>query len=210
MLKLRAVVMVLAMIWSYALHAQEIGVPKPQAAKGPQPNFTAWNGSYVDRIDIDVPSFRGIEPDLALVYDSSRGINNFKNVGGELGIGWTLTGLSVIERTAGSFAPSANTEPKSGGRGVPAYGAPGLPPDGFTLDGAELVLCTSIQGPSYTPSCAVPTASGWTAYATRNESYLRIRQNTAANTWEVTSKNGVKSIYVSKEGANPFRWHLTR
>jgi hypothetical protein len=85
MLKLRAIVLLLGMIWSCVGHAQEIGIPKPQAAKGPQPNFTAWNGSYVDSIDIEVPGFRGLEPDLSLVYDSSRGISNFKNVGGNLG-----------------------------------------------------------------------------------------------------------------------------
>jgi RHS repeat-associated protein len=211
MLKLRAMLVMLTMVWSCAVHAQEIGVPKPQAAKGPQPNFTAWNGSYVDRIDIDVPSFRGIEPDLALVYDSSRGISNFKNVGGNLGVGWSLQGLSVIERTAGSIQ-IAGSDPVSSGRGVPAYGAAGLPPDGFTLDGAELVACTDIPNPTSTPSCTVPTVGGWTAYATRNENYQRIRQNSTNNTWEVTSKSGIKSTYVSKEEADPkpFRWYLDK
>ena len=216
MQKLRAVFGLLAIIWSCMANAQEIGIPKPQAAKGPQPNYTAWNGSYVDRIEIDVPSFRGLEPDLALVYDSSRGISNFKNVGGSLGVGWTLQGLSAIERTAGSIKPAAGIDPPSGGRGVPAYDAPGLPPDGFSLDGSELVACVAtatvgaVQNPAATPSCAVPTASGWTAYATRNESYLRIRYNAVGNMWEVTSKSGIKSTYVSKEGADPkpFRWHL--
>ncbi len=211
MLKLRAIVLMLGMIWSCAAQAQEIGIPKPQAAKGPQPSFTAWNGSYVDRIDIDVPSFRGLEPDLALVYDSSRGISNFKNVGGSLGVGWTLQGLSVIERTAGSVL-IAGSDPVASGRGVPAYGAAGLPPDGFTLDGAELVACTDIPNQASTPSCAVqPLPPGdWKAYATRNESYQRIRQNTITNTREVTSKIGIKSTYVSKEAADPkpFRWHL--
>jgi RHS repeat-associated protein len=192
--------------------AQEVGEAPPPEAKSPQPPIAAWNGSYTDRIEIEVPSFRGLEPNLTLTYDSSRGVRNIPSAGGILGIGWSMGGLSVIERTAGSFAPAAGTDVKPGGSGAPAYGAAGLPPDGFMLDGTELVLCAHLQNQASSPSCAMPVASGQTAYTARNETYQRIRQEPATNSWEVTSQAGVKSVYTSLEGSDPsqtFRWHLT-
>ena len=112
---------------SLASLAQEVGVAPPPQSKSPQPPMFAWNGSYSDKIPIDVPSFRGLTPNISLTYDSSRGIRNIPSSGGILGVGWSMGGLSTIERISGSFAPVAGQDIKTGGRGVPAYGAAGMP-----------------------------------------------------------------------------------
>jgi RHS repeat-associated protein len=213
MLKLRAVVMVLAMIWSCALHAQEVGLSPGPRSNSPLPPVTAWNGSYMDRIEIGVPDFRGLEPNLSLTYDSARGIRNTPSAGSILGVGWSIGGLSLIERVAGSQAPVVNADKKPGGRGVPAYGAAGLPLDGFVLDGQELVPCDQIQNPSSSPSCAIVTEAGQLAYTARNETYDRIRQKPIDNTWEITGRNGIKSVYRAffasdTTSSQTFRWYL--
>ena len=153
-------------IFFFTLHAsaQEVGLPPPPA-KGPQAPVTAWNGSYRQNIPLDVPVFRGLEPKLSLSYDSARGVRNVPGAGGLLGIGWSIDGLSVLERASGSPVPAAGVDKAPGGRGVPAYGAAGLPADGFVLDGNELVACAEIQNPASTPSCAVPVAAGQTGFA---------------------------------------------
>src|SRR5262249_13611003 len=51
------------------------------------------NAAFGETIAIDVPAFHGIEPQLALTYDSGRG-------NGPVGVGWRLEGLSVIERAS--------------------------------------------------------------------------------------------------------------
>lgn len=194
------------LIFTSVTNSADVGVGSMPKFNFPQPPLTAWNGSYADRIDIKVPVFRGLEPNLALTYDSARGIRNIPSVGGTLGVGWSIGGLSVIERTGGT---SATPSVKSGGHGVPAYGAASLPADGYALDGAELIECTKVSNPATSPSCLVPIQAGEIAYAARNENYERIRSNAASNTWTVTSKTGIVSMYSSLEGTNPFRWHLT-
>ena len=107
--------------------ADEIAPPAVQESKGPQQPVEAWNGSFVQSIDLEVPAFRGLEPKLSLSYDSARGIRNIPNAGGWLGVGWSVDGLSVIERVSGSAAPAAGTDKKSGGRGLASFGAAGFP-----------------------------------------------------------------------------------
>jgi RHS repeat-associated protein len=197
--------LVVFMTWSSSLWAGE--------SKQPLPPVNAWNGSFTQNIPIVVPKFRGLEPKLSLQYDSSRGIRNIASVGGWTGIGWTIGGLSAIERVSGSPIPAAGQPKLPSGMGAPAWGAPGLPPDSFMLDGAILIPCAEVQNQSSTPSCA---SGGMSAsligYAPRIENYVRIRFNTANNTWEVTAKDGTKQIYGSVEGGtttSTFRWLLT-
>src|SRR5262245_5879153 len=83
-------------------------------------------GAYTDRIDIAVPEYFGIEPQLALVYNSQAGA-------GIAGSGWQLEGGSAIMRTG-----------RNGG--VPSFTAE----DVFMFDGLELVPCA--QTPA-SPSC---------------------------------------------------------
>jgi RHS repeat-associated protein len=194
--------------------AQQVGVPQGPESKGPQVPKTAWNGNYRQSIAFEVPPFRGLEPKLSLSYDSSRGIRNIPNAGGLLGVGWSIDGLSVIERTSGTVFTAGTNKPASG-RGVPAYGAAGFAPDSFALDGEELVPCAQVISPLATPSCAVavaaPPPGGVLAYAPRVENFQRIRQDTTNNTWEITAKEGVRYVYYAFEGgtsATTFRWQL--
>lgn len=167
------------------------------------------NGSFVKVIPIDVPEFRSITPRLELVYDSSSGLRNLPPAGGELGVGWSLRGVSAIQRVSGTIRPVNGENKAPSGRGAPAYGAAGFPADSFLLDGAELVPCSEVAAPGSSPSCAVPAGAG--AWTSRVETYLRIRQMPGSNSWEVTGRDGVRSLYTSLEGVAPeqtFRWHL--
>ena len=190
---------------------QEIAAPQAPESKGPQPPVTAWNGSFRHSIPIEVPAFRGLEPKLALSYDSARGIRNIPSAGGILGLGWSLDGVSVIERVSGSKVPAAGEDKQSSGRGLPAYGAAGMPPDSFSLDGDELIACSEVQTTGSTPSCAVAGGAGETRYAARIENYQRIRQ--VDNRWLVTARDGTVFRYETDEQVSfsqTFRWYLSR
>lgn len=152
----------------------------------------AFFGSYQEDVPIQVPPFHGLEPKLALHYDSSSG-------NGELGVGWSLSGFSTIERA-------------SAGRGAPAYTSNDI----FLLDGLELIPCAAGSlSPSCTtgtvPSC--PTCVG--NYSTRVESYLSIALH-ADDTWTVRQKDGTTStlgsVFRAATAAFPFystfRWGL--
>ena len=161
------------------LAAFVVAVPlPPRAAAEPAPvapaagtGRTGSTGAYSTSIPIEVPDFRGLEPDLELSYDSGTG-NGFA------GMGWTLAGSSFVER-AGP------------GRGVPRYNAADI----FLLDGQELVACTALGG----------------THCTRQQEFLRIRQDTAGDRWEVWDTDGTRSLYtpVYLTGRGTFRWALT-
>lgn len=75
------------------------------------------SGAFMTALTVAVPSFHGLEPSVALKYDSSLG-------NGVLGVGWRLQGDSRIQRV-------------SAGKDSPRYDAT----DRYFLDGAELVVC---------------------------------------------------------------------
>jgi len=75
-------------------------------------------GAYATTVPMDVPSFRGLEPRIALSYSSRAG-------NGIAGVGWRLDASSYIVRSAV-------------GGGVPRYDQT----DRFSLDGNELVACS--------------------------------------------------------------------
>ena len=211
MRKLFSVALFVILFATSSAFGQEISAPQAPESKGPQPPITAWNGSFRYAIPIEVPAFRGLEPKLALSYDSARGIRNIPSAGGILGIGWSLDGVSVIERVSGSKVPAGGQNKESGGRGVPAYGAAGMPADNFSLDGDELISCAQVVGPATTPSCYVPVALGETGYAARIENDKRIRQT--GNRWDVTASDGTIYRYEAYESASfsqTFRWYLTK
>jgi hypothetical protein len=118
-------------------------VPFLGAAEKASEQVNAFYGSLSYRVPIEVPSWYGIEPRLALGY-SSEGRN------GLVGVGWSVSGFSVIERV-------------NAGRGTPRFDTPST--DTYLLDGAQLLACTA---GSTSPSCT----SGGTHF-TREESYLR-------------------------------------
>jgi Salmonella virulence plasmid 65kDa B protein len=90
--------------------------------KQPLQPVNAWNGSFTQSIPIVVPKFRGLEPNLSLSYDSARGIRNIAAVGGWTGVGWTISGLSAIERISGSPIPAVGQPKLPSGMGAPAWG----------------------------------------------------------------------------------------
>ncbi len=75
----------------------------------------SFYGSYQEDVPIEVPAFHGIEPKLSLHYDSSA-------PNGFVGVGWNLTGFSVIERAIP-------------GKGAPKYDGNDI----YLLHGQELV-----------------------------------------------------------------------
>jgi len=83
------------------------------------------SGAFSTSIPIEVPSFRGFQPNLSLSYNSSRG-------NGVVGVGWAFTGFGAIERIGG-------------GGGAPGYDAM----DGYVLGGQRLRIC----GASLSPGC---------------------------------------------------------
>ncbi len=143
-------------------------------------------GAYQDRIDIDVPPFHDLEPELALAYGSGGG-------NGYAGVGWALSGLSVIER-AGH------------GRGAPAYDASDL----WLLDGAILRPCNQPHGPS--ASCD----NGGTHFP-EQERFERIRflpgSDEASTRWEITDGDGTTTTYrpvqLAGNSAKVFRFAVS-
>jgi RHS repeat-associated protein len=182
---------------SYGFSQAANNVTPPTQPKAPE-KFTSWNGSFAYSVDIELPKFRGLKPDLSISYDSTRTARNFSSPGGDIGVGWQLTGLSYIERVQGPIRPGL---PSS--KGVGRYDLiSNMPVDSYMLDGNELVPCSASTSSS--PSCAV---AGQTAFTTRVETYHRIRR-LANNTWQVTNTKGITSLYTSSEAA-PFRWHIS-
>jgi len=129
------------------------------------------NGSFTYSIDIKEPDFRGLEPDFRLNYDSSQGIANNAAHQNWLGLGWSLSGFSVIERA-------------SPGRGTPFYSDT---LDTYVLDGLEMAACTT--------SMVSPGCSAGGTHAMRAENYQRIVRNTSANSWTVTGRDGTQYLY---------------
>jgi RHS repeat-associated protein len=140
------------------------------------------HGTYSDSISIEVPAFHGITPELALAYGSTDGNS-------ELGVGWSLGGVGIIERA-------------SPGKGTPNYDESDI----FLLDGQELIACAP---DSVSPSC---TTGG--THSTKIESYKRIALSgvDSASRWTITTKDGVRQVFAPvfslSGGADVFRWGL--
>lgn len=143
-------------------------VPEVEAPEEQIPEARG-NGTLGYSFALDLPAYRGLGPRIALTYASSRKTKTGGLYQGWLGYGWGVSGFDVIERA----------RPR---RGVPAYDANDI----YLLNGVELVPC--VTG-TVSPSCD----TGGT-HATENESYLRIKQDVAANSWEITEKDGTKTV----------------
>ncbi|MDO6965232.1 toxin TcdB middle/N-terminal domain-containing protein [Rhizobium alvei] len=146
-----------------------------------QPNI-GGTGTLDYSYDIDVPEFRGLEPKISLNYSSNRKAKLSGLYQGWLGYAWGLKGFDVIERV------------RQNGN-IPAFDAD----DVYALNGEEMLLCNENAA---TPD--VPVASGTSAscsaggtHVSENENYLRIVRNSAANTWEITNREGTKMVLKS-------------
>ncbi|MGX5801986.1 toxin TcdB middle/N-terminal domain-containing protein [Bradyrhizobium sp. Arg314] len=145
---------------------EAIGTPKVDLPKA------AGNGNLGYSIAIDAPAFHGIEPQVALNYNSSRKTKLGGLYQGWLGYAWGLDGFDVIERATPGY-------------GMPAYDANDI----YLLDGQAMVACVAGM---VSPSCS----TGGT-HATENESYRRIALNGATNEWKVTDRDGTVSTFRS-------------
>jgi RHS repeat-associated protein len=143
------------------------------------PPAASFNGSYTTEVPIQVPEFRGLEPKLSLVYDSSQGLRAGGLYGGFVGAGWRLTGFPEVIRVS------------------QVKGVAGLhESDVYTLDGQELIPCAA-SWKTYAPSCA---AGGM--YATRIETYRKITfvgdtplDPKLRNRWVVQDPDGTTWVY---------------
>ncbi|MER9684075.1 FG-GAP-like repeat-containing protein, partial [Mesorhizobium sp. M0184] len=145
---------------------EAIGTPKVDLPK------SSGNGNLGYAIGIDVSDFHGIEPSIALTYESSRRTKTGGLYQGWLGYAWGLGGFDVIERA-------------SPGYGMPAFDAGDI----YLLDGQAMVACVAGM---VSPSCS---AGG--THATENESYRRIALNGTTNEWKVTDRDGTVSTFRS-------------
>jgi len=144
-----------------------LGSVRVAAQSGPSPagSVESFAGAFTLSVPITAPAYRSLEPNLQLSYSSMGG-------NGIVGVGWSLGGLSGIERA-------------SRGRGTPKYDASDI----FLLDGQELERCTRANR---SPSCI----TGGT-HSTRIENYQRIRYDSSSNTWSVWRKDGTRFLYTS-------------
>ncbi len=125
-------------------------------------DINPFYGDMEEDVPVTVPPFRGLEPKLAMHYSSLAG-------NGPLGMGWALTGISMIERVG------------------PQGGAPTFTStDTFMLDGQALIACV-VGSPS--PSC---TAGG--SHSTKTENYQMIYFDSSS--WSITDKNGTTTTYA--------------
>jgi hypothetical protein len=156
-----------------------VSADAPAPARGAV-ELSPTTGALVRAIPIEVPPFHGIEPRLTLSYSSLSG-NGF------VGVGWALSGFSVIERTRN-------------GRGTPRFTST----DVYVLDGQELLPCAQA---STSPGCL---AGG--THATKQESYAKIKLDSTTSTWTVWSRNGVRTeltpVYQVTGGT--WRWGQSR
>ncbi|MER9728183.1 RHS repeat-associated core domain-containing protein [Mesorhizobium sp. M0217] len=145
---------------------EAVGTPKVDLPKA------GGNGNLGYAVGIDVPDYHGIEPQIALNYNSSRKTKTGGLYQGWLGYAWGLDGFDVIERATPGY-------------GMPAYDANDI----YLLDGQAMVACAAGM---VSPSCA----TGGT-HATENESYRRIALNSTSNEWRVTDRDGTVSTFRS-------------
>lgn len=177
-----------------ALVAPSVAQATTEDGGGPAPGPTgdaegagvegSVRGSFRTAVDLDVPAFHGLEPSLAISYDSAAS-------NGWLGVGWNLSGLSFVRRA-------------SADNGTPSYDDT----DTFTLDGERLIPC--VTGTA-SPSCEYPAPGGLRGYATKVESFRRIAFDPAADAWAVWDTDGTKSTYTTHvtTPAGTLDWHLS-
>jgi len=142
------------------------------------PPDTPYNGAFARSFAIEVPPFFGITPKLTLDYSSGNTKLRAEDGFSPLGVGWTMSGGSVIKRT-------------SSAGGVPTFTSS----DVYVLDDDTLLACSA--APS-SPSCL---AGG--THTGRFETYQRIAQDTGTNTWVITARDGTRSTYQPLSYWNP-------
>ncbi len=160
-----------ALLWPVATAAQ---TPTTVAGSIPGQFKVTESGAASYRIPIQVPpGVAGMEPKLALVYNSQGG-------NGLLGMGWSLEGLSAITRCPRTMA-------SDGVRGSVNFDLN----DRYCLDGQRLILVSGVEG----------TAGA--EYRTERESYSKIVAYGSTGNgpayWVVKTKAGLTMEYGNTE-----------
>ena len=127
--------------------------------------LSVQQGAAVYTIPIEVPpGVAGMQPDLAITYNSNAG-------NGLLGVGFSLSGLSVITRCGQTIA-------QDGRKGGVYYDAR----DRFCLDGQRLIAISGADG------------GNGTEYRTEIDGYSKIvshgQQGSGPAWWRVRTKSG--------------------
>lgn len=162
--------------------------------------YAGTSGELRYSVDIAMPKFRGLEPQVSLAYNS-----HFSGKSGAqavMGPGWQLRGFSSIERV-------------SARRGVPTYQSGR---DIFLLDGEELLKCDSTPlvisqttveyAPSHIATNSDPGCDASGDFTAREGAYARIKYFAEDHLFEVTQKDGTKYIYHSINVLVPEEVHL--
>lgn len=112
-------------------------VANPAAGTGatglPEPAEPTATGEFSQTVRFVLPPFKGLEPKLALIYQSGSG-------NGAAGVGWHLDVPSIEVRTEG--------------KGVANLGR-----EVFVLDGKYLRPCTSLPAGKRVPGCTYPSGN---------------------------------------------------
>jgi hypothetical protein len=145
-------------------------------------------GPWTSRVAIEVPSYRGIEPPLALSYSSS-------SPNGVAGHGWRISGAPSIERRSSAMGT-----------------AEGRSTDRTFLDGAEIIACSDLKPTA--PSCAAGGTHGfldetfqrvrfddtawhvWSLNGTESKYQRTIGSSWRWHLGEVVDRNGNRATYA--------------
>jgi RHS repeat-associated protein len=146
------------------------------AIETPGSHVDQFSGSYTERVAFDIPAFHGIEPKLALSYNSAQ-------KGGFADNGWGLEGFGVVERTGATH-------------GVPRYESSDI----FVLNGVELMPCLA-GSPS--PSC-MAGGNYSTRLETFQKVFYSSSADTWTVTSKDGTRTVYTSIL--KPGSSTFRW----
>jgi hypothetical protein len=153
-------------------------VPGAHAGYLPGAGEVTPEGAYTYALPLEVPPGRGVQPDLSLRY-SSRGGN------GHLGVGFSLGGLSSIQRCYKTIAADGVADGIEKSRG-----------DALCLDGNRLVAVRGAHG-----------ADG-TEYRTEEESFTRVVSygSPQPSSFRAWLKDGRIRDY---QDVGPFDWKMT-
>jgi len=180
----------------HPLHAEEAAdasAPKVSYAAASSPVHEGGpHGAFTTAVPINRPQFRGLVPQIALTYNSQD-----RGRGGEddlVGIGWSLSGLSSILRTAVSG-------------GTPSYD---LAHDVFALDGTALVACagatstapwTGSYPAGYLTTVATASCGAGGNFSTLTESTIKILRTgsdgATSSRFEVWRPDGTRMTYTN-------------
>ncbi len=156
-------------LFGQAALAQSATEAVPQGYAFPE---ASSRGSAEQSYALDLPKFRGLEPNIVLRYNSARKTKRHGLYQGWLGYGWGIDGFTVIERA-------------SEGRGTPKYDNSDI----YLLNGYELVECDS--------SISSPSCDHGGTHAAQHEDYNRYHYHGMPgpswyNSWNINGRDGTE------------------